>query len=60
MSLKKYQALTLASCVLFALGACSYRSSSKSEYTADEIIARVQDSQWDLVVLGDSDMWLSY
>jgi hypothetical protein len=46
--------------ISFAISSCAFESQSNDVVTAQEIIARDEDKEWDLVILGDSDMWLSY
>ena len=46
--------------VLVCISACTSAGTDSEVITAQEVIAREQPSEWDLVILGDSDMWLSY
>lgn len=47
-------------CLLTSITSCGIRSSDSEPITAQDMIARENATEWDLVVLGDSDMLLSY
>ena len=42
------------------LGSCSSENHKVGSITAQEILSMTKATEWDLVILGDSDMWLSY
>jgi len=46
--------------VLVCISACTTADTESGVITAQDVIGREQPSEWDLVILGDSDMWLSY
>lgn len=51
---------TLMLYLLTSLASCTVRPTDNDLITAQDIIARENATEWDLVVLGDSDMLLSY
>jgi len=60
MAFKKSHIPLFIGLVFVCLSGCSPAGTTKKRITAQEIIAQEDASEWDLVVLGDSDMWLSY
>jgi lysophospholipase L1-like esterase len=46
--------------IFIIVGSCTSNSPDSNFATAQESIARDETKEWDLVILGDSDMWLSY